>query len=809
MKVGRFSFALLLILFNFLLSQNLFSQKTSGNYKLKGGAADLNTGKPLSGVTVIISSRETGRDFAGTTTDDKGFFSINNIPEPLVKAKFSMVGYQTQIIDSVSLEMNNVLGLVKMRPTAIVMPEIVVKSLKPMIEYRLDRKVINMDMVPGSQGSVTDALRNSGALDVDPATNKISVHGEEVKLQMDGHPLNMPVDALAQLPASMIDQVEVILAPGAKESAEGGAYIVNLVSRKNTLDNYNGSLSLSSSTSSRTFGGINMNYKVSKVNLFGSFFGGFGSFGTFSETERINYFSSNLHFQKSNVKTTFDGFMGMGKLGLDYNMDDENSFTFYGNFSRQKGTDESRNESIVNNISGIQQYTYKNNNDADVLSDNLSLYGFYKRKFDKKGHEIILDALFTSMNSSNDNSMNTYYSYIANYPKRQDNSTGIKADVFTLKSDYTYPMGSGKLEAGYSFITRFRENDYNVGDYSYLKNMWLDSLGLSNRFRYTENIHALYATYTHRLGRFEVKAGLRMENLHTHGEQFTTNENFSENYLNLFPDLTAAYKITEMYQITFNTFRRVKYPPLYYVNPFKVYNGPNSFDIGNPKIEPYFLNAYSLNFFQVLNFYYVFSRGMFRGVSSNVQDSVTVNSYINLGKNQTYGIEVTLPYYNSPAMPVHLPGFISMLNIRFEYMWRKQEGAYLTEDLNYLVKRPSLNAALGLKLWYDVNASLNFYYVPSIENRREKNREVKQLYLSMSKSILDQKLRISLSVSDLLNSQSYEDETNGSNYYSKSRFRMENSRSISLSLSWMFNDYKDRRDRNLDDGRDGGKNYGL
>ena len=57
-----------------------------------------------------------------------------------------------------------------------------------------------------------------------------------MKLQMDGHDYAMPGEMLAQLPASMIDQVEVILAPGAKESAEGGTYILNLITKKNKFE---------------------------------------------------------------------------------------------------------------------------------------------------------------------------------------------------------------------------------------------------------------------------------------------------------------------------------------------------------------------------------------------------------------------------------------------------------------------------------------------------------------------------------------------------------------------------------------------
>ena len=49
---------------------------------------------------------------------------------------------------------------------------------KPMVEFYVDKQVINMDQVPGSQsGSVSDALRNTGIVEVDPASSKISIRG--------------------------------------------------------------------------------------------------------------------------------------------------------------------------------------------------------------------------------------------------------------------------------------------------------------------------------------------------------------------------------------------------------------------------------------------------------------------------------------------------------------------------------------------------------------------------------------------------------------------------------------------------------
>ncbi|HEX2963144.1 MAG TPA: TonB-dependent receptor, partial [Ignavibacteriales bacterium] len=299
-----------------------------------------------------------------------------------------------------------------------------------------------------------------------------------------------------------------------------------------------------------------------------------------------------------------------------------------------------------------------------------------------------------------------------------------------------------------------------------------------------------------------LKAGIRAENLHTQGDQLTSGEDFSGNFFNLFPNFNLGYKLNDMFMITFNTFRRVTYPQVYFINPFKQYMGPNSYRMGNPGLKPFFLNSYSLSLSQFINVYYVFSNGNFTRFTGNVDDSVSVYSFINLGKSKLYGIELTLPYYNSPQMPVHLPDFISMLNVVWGFTYREQEGQYLSENLTYADRRMWLRANLALNLWYDVSMSTFFMYSPRTKNARMTSNATKNLSISFSKSFLDNKLKVNLSFSDLLRAMRFDNETFGSNFYSFEKFTINNSRSVSLGLTWMFNDYKPHRERNIDDGRD-------
>ncbi|MDP4191777.1 MAG: outer membrane beta-barrel family protein, partial [Bacteroidota bacterium] len=792
-----------------IFSSCLFGQKSNESFSLSGVIMDELNGKALVGATILALSAENDKTLSGTITDKKGNFIIDKIPQKYVRLRMSMVGYQSVLIDSIDLGHNSQLGLIKLKQTAFVMPEIVIKSLKPMIEFHADRQILNIDRLPGNSGSVTEALRSSGIVEVDPQSNKITVRGQSVKLQMDGHQYEASNDLLSQMPASLLDQVEVILSPGAKESAEGGTYILNLVSKKNKFDNYSGSVSISTSPNANNYGGLNLNYRVGKLNLFGQAWYSYYEFHAKGQSERFNYLSHSMFYTGGSIEGSNYSSTGNVKLGFDYDFNDKTSMTFYTSFNTSKVQTSYCNNTIINNEGNIFQYGYENKNDNIYKFNTLSLYGFLKKKFEAKGHELTFDAYFTSFRNPVDSKMNIDYTNRLSMPQMKNSYLDVNAKTLILKSDYSLPLGKNKLEMGYNFTFRDRMNDYNVNDYSYIYFLWRDSLNLSNSFKYKESIHALYVTYAHKLGGFDIKGGLRMEDLITCGDQLTSSEKFSGNFLNLFPNLNLSYKFNDNIQLGFTSFRRVTYPVISCVNPFKQYKGPNSYFAGNPKLKPSYIYSYAFNLSQYINVYYVYSTGLFTYAAAVENDSTIVDSYINLDNNKTYGIDLTWPYYNTPASLIHLPDFVSMLNIKYSFLYRDRKGKYVNEDLSYIDRNYTLSVNLGLNLFYDISTNISFYFRPETENKMIHSSQMKDLSLYISRSFFEKKLRLSFSCYDLLNAQKYDNQTIASNYSSKSSYRVQNSRYITFGITYMFNDFKERRDRNIDDGRDGKANGGT
>lgn len=793
----------LLFIYNITLAQ-----KETAGFKLNGTVVDSATGQGIPEANILLLDRHDNTNLGGAAADKTGKFVVSNIKNNIVRIRFSMIGYQSKVIDSLSLENISNIGIIKLRSTLYEIPEVSIKTIKPMIEIHADKQVINIDQVPAGSGTLTDVLKNSGTVNVDPQTNEITVRGETVKIQMDGHPYDIPASMLSQFPAANAEQIEVILAPSAKESAEGGTYIINIISKKNVLDSYSGSVNLSLSSNKRNTGGLNLNYKTDKINIFGSVSILKGEFGGKNSSEKINKYSPDFYFQKNegNNLTKFTG--GFYKLGIDYIFDEKNSMTITGSYNGYKGDARSLNASSISDASLTRQYGYNNSSLNSFKQEFISFYGFYKRKFDNIGEELTIDALLIRINVPSTSDMDLQYDN-GFYPLNQNITASEGSKTFIFKTEYAKPTSIGKFETGYNLTLRDRENNYNTLDFLSETNTWADTSRLSNFFKYKENINALYLTYSNKFENLEVKTGIRMENLNTQGDQVTINETFKENFVNFFPNFNLSYKISDRFQLTFNTFRRVTYPNLASINPFKKYNGPNNYSTGNPRIQPQFASSYSISLSQYINMYYVHFTNNITNATAVINDSISYTSPVNLNSTNLYGVELTLPYYNTPSSPFHLPDFVNMLTIQLGYTRREQAGKYLNEELTYAYESKWINMNLGLKLWYEVNAGFSFRYRPRTSDIKNLVNEIKDLAISINKSFLDQKLKINLSISGLLNPEQFITETWGTTFSSKSSYKPNIAQNITLGVIYMFNDFKERRDRNIDDGRDTGGKEGF
>jgi hypothetical protein len=800
---------ILALILNFLLFTNsIFGQTPT----ISGFIKDSQNGTPMQGVTVALYSKSNQKVLGGTSSNEKGLFNLKySFKEKSILIRFSYIGYETKQIDTINFINNKAdLGTILLKPSSIMKSAVEIIGQKPMVEFYIDKQVINMDQVPGSQsGSVSDALRNTGIVEVDPSTSKISLRGNSnVNILIDGKPQPMADNLLSQMPASYIDKVEVITTPSAKDDPEGDAGIINIITKKEHHDNYNGTLAFYSATQQIGYLSSALNYRKGSLNLFGSANGYWGKFTKYNDGERINYLSDFLHSQNSIGQNLTQGYMSNIKLGLDYDFDTLNLLSLTGNYNKTNGKMIISAANFIYNLSGAETYSYYTTDDGHGDFNNYNASADYKKKFNTKGHEITADAFFSTMVNSTHDLLTTQYNYLPLYPGLQNNNNDVNNKTVILNTDYVNPTETlGKIEAGYKFTFRDRKATLENLNYSYLTGLYYDSLNLSNVFRYRENIHALYLSYSNNISVIDYKLGLRDEQTFTDGLQEVTGEEFKTDYNSLFPTFGLAYKMNEIFQLSFNAARKINRPQLEMINPFIKVNGPNSITVGNPRLAPTYTNSFELKFNPILNVYYNDSKGRPSSVSTNINDSITVNTTINSTSNKSYGFELTIPIINDPKFPMKLPDWLGMFNLRIAYNRLIENGGYLTEI--YSIKRDSwkFSGNCNLNLWWDINVI--FYYNIALKTFDDRYRTNASPFagLYFKRDFFDKKLTFGVNINDVFDAMRPVNETYGSNFYSYGKSSTWRSRNIGLSVRYNFNDFTKHEEKEVDDGRD--KDEGL
>lgn len=781
-------------------------------YSITGNVKDFQNSTPMQGVTVALYSKANQKVLGGTSSNEKGVFNLKySVKGKNILIRFSYVGYETKQIDTIDFLNNKAdLGTILLKPSSIMKSAVEITGQKPMVEFYIDKQVINMDQVPGSQsGSVSDALRNTGIVEVDPSSSKISLRGNSnVNILIDGKPQPMADNLLSQMPASYIDKVEVITTPSAKDDPEGDAGIINIITKKEHHDNYNGTLALYSATQQIGYLSSALNYRKGGLNLFGSVNGYYGKFLRYTDGQRINYLSDILHSQNSIGQSLTRGYMSNIKLGVDYDFDTLNSLSLTGNYNKTNGTMIISADNINYNLAGIETYSYNTNDDGHGDFNNYTVSADYKKKFNSKGHEFTADAFISNMVNSTHDLLTTEFNYLPLYPGLQNNNNDVLNKTVILNTDYVNPTETfGKIEAGYKFTFRDRKATLENLNYSYFTGLYYDSLNLSNVFRYRENIHALYLSYSNKISIIEYKLGIRDEQTFTDGVQEVTDEEFKTDYNSLFPTFGLAYKLNELFQFSLNAARKINRPQMEMINPFIKVNGPNNITRGNPQLAPTYTNSFELKFNPLLNVYYSDSKGRPSSISTNINDSITVNTTINSASNKSYGFELTIPIINQPGFPIKLPDWLGMFNVRIAYNRFIENGSYLSEI--YSIKRDSwkFSGNCNLNLWWDIN--LIFYYNIALKTEDDRYRTSASPFAGMfiKKDFFDKKLTIGLNINDLFNAIRPVNETFGSNFYSYSKTNSWRNRNIGLSIRYNFNDFANHQEKDVDDGRD--KDGGL
>lgn len=671
------------------------NQITIAQQSTDGAAVNGNSTKADTSGTAANNRKATApRAIKTVISEPNGDFSLDNLPVfGQYRLRISAIGFKTVEVPvsfgiggrgaggngAAGGGMQNMLamadkdlGNIKIEVEQANLGNVTVTTTRALFEMGVDRKIFNVDRNLTSTGqTATEVMKSIPSLSVDIDGN-VTMRNATPQLFIDGRPTTLTMD---QIPADIIDRVELITNPSAKFDASGGnAGILNIVLKKNKKTGYNGGLRAGIDARGKVNLGGDINLRQNKINFFLS--GNYNqrkSKGT-TVTDRTNFSTStrplsSIHQQGNSVN---DGEFAFVRGGFDYLADIRNTFTVTANYNRGsfKNDNTQRIDSNINRIDSSYNNVLQH---GESIFRNLGTQLSYKHNFAKTGHELTADFNYNASNNDNNSNINTQTFTRRNaiaYPSVQQQTIAKGNQKNTvIQTDYSNPITDAqKLELGARTSIREFENTNNQYFLNNNTKVFELSNSISSRYKYTDKVYAAYATYSLKVNKFSYQFGLRAESSNYNGTLMAKSTTGRDSILNFtvkfpfsfFPSVFVTYKLSDKEDLQLNVSRRINRPNFFQLMPFIDYSDPQNISVGNAGLKPEFTNSFEIsynnNYKRGSNFLAsvyskqnsnLITRYQYLGANPDTAhhyssaDSVLFNTYLNANSSITSGIELT------------------------------------------------------------------------------------------------------------------------------------------------------------------------
>jgi outer membrane receptor protein involved in Fe transport len=650
-----------------------------GNGKISGVLMDSTSNKPVEFATIALLNIATNKPIDGTTADTKGKFTIGKVAPGKYRLQYSFIGYKDKRSSVITIDRGSDInvGTIKLSADVRTLSEVNVVGQAAMIEEKVDRLVYNADKdIAAKGGDAGDILRKVPMLSVDLDGN-VSLRGSaNVTVLINNKPSTIVAssvaDALKQIPADMIKTVEVITSPSAKYDAEGSAGIINIITKKTTLQG--ATLDVNGGVGNRGSNlGLSGNYRTGKMGFSLSGFGRaeYNVRGVFANDQTTRNYDAATNTYSASTRTTQtastlrQSLFGNYQLGWDYDIDKRTSLTASLRYGARNGIN-NQNNLFTQTFSPSSYFPIINDRNVQTkdLSGTVDANVTYTKTY-KPQQEFSILALFSRNNRTNnfvaDILGGTDFQTIT---ARQKNDNLSYNQESTLQIDYQTPIKTNQLfEFGAKGIFRQVNSQFqyflangDTGDFI------VDNSRLGNTLDYGQNIAASYLSYTMTTkSKFTIKAGARYEYTFINAK-FSNESNGAAspipNYGNLVPsiNISKSLKGGKIIKLAYN--RRIQRPGIQFLNPNINAANPTNITIGNPYLSPELTDNIEFSTSANIKGLYLngslfarrtaneitavrdVSRESFGDVTSSVLQQVIRTTYQNVGRQDAAGLNL-------------------------------------------------------------------------------------------------------------------------------------------------------------------------
>ena len=718
--------------------------------------------EPFAFANVVLLNPGDSTYIAGATTGLDGSFSIDcSCQSPVVK--FSYIGYETKYINASGTS----LGTVQLKPEATMLGEVVVKGTRPTFKLTTEGLKTDVDGTLLSRvGTANDVLQNLPG--VQKKADGIEVFGKGTPvIYINGREMRNKSE-LDQLKSDDIESVELITNPGAKYKADVESVILIKTKRPQgegfSFDaeaNYYQGKNMDLAT------GINWNYRKGGMDVFGAVWYNDDRWEN-NDLIKFDVQADTTWLLDQHLRDKSHSQALYSSVGVNYVLGDNHSMGMRYDtkwYFKNKG----HGTMIADVIADGQFYDHVENT-ADYHSTyNMphTLNAYYNGKIGKTSIDVNVDYMF---------SKDRKYQYNNEVSQEQDSrivtaQSVARSQLLAGKLVLSWPVLGGNLQAG-TELSNTRRND------EYLN---LEQIVPSSCNEQRENNYAFFVEYSRPLPFGSMRLGLRNENVSS--DYYSMGElvpEQSRTYHHLFPTVGLQARAGAV-QLMLNYSMKIQRPYYWQLTSSVTYANRFTWESGNPTLKPSINNQLGLMV-------------MWRWMSLMAEYKHVSDHIINVA-HEVPGSEATTLLTRENLDHSHKMRLMLNLNPKFG-IYEPQLSLGMIKDWTRIPtpvgtispKNPlfiiQFNNNIKILPTLTANASLDITTRGDMENV-SLTRALFNLYLSLTKTFLNDRLSVKIAGRNLLDAQEKVQLRYGLRNMCQAQHR--DSRELQVTVRYKFN----------------------
>ena len=763
---------------------------------------------PLGTATVDVTGIATAAA-AHVATGTDGRFRVPDLQPGRYRVRIQAIGYTPRQLAPIEIGPSTPsvdVGTVTLAAAVVVLQPLQVTGQRQDVELAPDRNIyVARDMPTTRGGTALDVLRNVPAVDVD-IDNIVSLRGNTgVVLQINGRPSPLKPaqlgNFLAQVPADMVDKVEVIPNPSARENPEGDAGIINIVLKQKPDEGRSGGLTVGGGTTGHVDVGGNLGYENGPLSLFGSY-----GFLRDNRPRRDTIFRENdyqsplTYLEEAGLRTQIPlAHTLTGSAG--YQLSEHDELSADADYSTRLEAEtynlQYRNLDSARSLSALSDRFTRGTNHEFNLEATLA----YKHGFAAKGHKLSGELRVVRAQEGGPSGIVARDLALDGTPSDtsalERQTSWEHPDENALKLDYVRPLSKVvRLEAGYrGSLQRFHTTlDTQVFDTT--QAAWApDSTRISD-FTYRQVVHAAYGMLDAQRGKFLLQGGIRVERATTQFHLLTTGATYENPYNSVFPSGLIAYNIDETHQVKLSYSTRIRRPDdTDLLDPTAHYLDPLNISRGNPYLKPEYIHALELGLQRTadrltlqLTPFYRHTVNAVRTIRTLDTTGVMTRTFANVSTSDAYGADVTIARSGG-----RVSGFAGASAFRQVSNASNLGPGLSAETFGWTART---NATIRVATTVDVQALLSYQAPMNVEQGRNASRT--RFTLAARKKLMEDRMSVTLRVIDPFNTSRESSTTIDPRFYQISD-RRRTIRGLLLSVNWTFGKPREEHNREPND----------